>query len=102
MVIAQLTQLVADVQLNPNSYELPGTSTAERLTDGLAKIVVVALLAGALMGVAQWGLGSHNSNVGLAAAGRKKVGVCIGGVFVVGALAAIINFALAAGGTVHK
>lgn len=102
MVFARLTQFIADVHLNPDSYTLPGTSTAERLTNGLAKIVIVALLAGALMGVAQWGLGSHNNNVGAAASGKKKAGVCVGGVFVVGALAAIINFALAAGGTVQK
>lgn len=92
----------ADVSLKPNPDALPGMPTAEKLVNGLAAAVILALLAGALFGIAQWGLASRTNQPGQASSGKRTVGICIGGAFVVGALAAIINFALAAGGTVHK
>ena len=94
--------LSAAVSLKPNPSGLPGMPTAERLVNGLAAFVILACLAGALFGVAQWALGSRSHQVGQAANGKRMVGICIGGVFLVGAMAAIINFALDAGGTVRK
>ena len=94
--------LSADVSLHPDAKALPGMPTAEKLVNGLAAGVVLALLAGALFGVAQWGLSSRTNQPGQASSGKRTVGICIAGVFLVGALAAIINFALQAGGTVHK
>lgn len=102
MALAIFAKLLssADVTLKPNPNALPGMPTAEKLVDGLAAAVILGLLAGALFGLVQYGLGSSSSNVGAANAGKKRIGVCIGGAFAVGALAAIINFALQAGGTV--
>ena len=90
----------ADVSIKPNPNALPGMPTAEKLANGLAALVLLCCAIGALFGVAQWALGSHASNYSQADAGKKKVGVCIGGAFVVGALAAIINFAVTTGGSV--
>lgn len=101
-ILVKLSLAADAVHLHPDSKALPGVPTGEKLVNGLAALVLVGLVGGALLGLAQWGLGSHGNNVGAAQSGKKKFGVCIGGAFAVGALAAIINFAVQAGGTVHK
>lgn len=101
MVLSLLSPLLsAAVKLNPNSHAIPGIPTAEKLVDGIAAGVIVALLGGALVGLAQYGLSASNHNAAGASTGKKRVGVCVAGAFGVGAAAAIINFALQAGGTV--
>lgn len=102
MVAAIYAKALSAVSLKPNPNGLPGMPTAEKLVNGLAAFVILALLAGALFGVAQWGLGSRSHQVGQASAGKRTIGICVGGVFLVGALAAIINFALDAGETVRR
>lgn len=97
-----VTLAAADVQLKPDPNALPGMPTGQKLLNGLAYGVTLCLLGAALIGLAQWGFASHNNNPGAAQAGRKKFGVCLAGAFAVGALPALINFALSAGGTVHK
>jgi hypothetical protein len=101
-IVPKLFAAASEVSLHPDANALPGIPTAEKLVNGLAAAVILALLAGALFGVAQWGLSSRTNQPGQASSGKRTVGICIGGVFIVGALAAILNFALAAGGTVHK
>ncbi|MGE0067361.1 MAG: hypothetical protein AB7T48_08410 [Solirubrobacterales bacterium] len=102
MVAAIYVRALSAVSLKPNPNGLPGMPTAERLVNGFAAFVILACLLGALFGVAQWAIGSRSHQVGQASAGKQKIGIAIAGVFLVGALAAIINFALDAGETVRK
>lgn len=97
-----VNQLLASaaVKVNPNSHGLPGLSAAEKLVDGLAAFVLLGCVAGALLGIAQWVLGSRANNYTQADSGRTKVAIAAGGAFIVGALAAIINFFVTAGGAV--
>lgn len=101
-ILVKISLAAEAVHLHPDSNALPGVPTGERLLNGLAKLVLLGLVGGALIGLGQWGLGSHSNNVGAAQSGKKKFAVCIGCAFALGALAAIINFAVQAGGTVHK
>lgn len=99
--LAKLPPLLeAAVKVKPNSTALPGMAAAEKLVDGLAAFVLLGCAAGALLGIGQWVLGSRTNNYSQADSGRTKVAVAAGGAFLVGALAAIINFFLSAGGAV--
>lgn len=90
----------AAVKVKPNSHALPGLPAAEKLVDGLAAFVLIGCAAGALLGIGQWVLGSRTNNYSQADSGRTKVAIAAGGAFLVGALAAIINFFVSAGGAV--
>ncbi len=92
--------LLAAIKVEPNEHGLPGLAAAEKLVGGLTKFVLLACLAGALIGIGQWALGSRTSNYSQADSGRTKVLVAAGGAFLVGALPSIINFFEAAGGGV--
>jgi VIT1/CCC1 family predicted Fe2+/Mn2+ transporter len=95
-------QLFADtkVKVDPNGSALPGLPALEKLVDGLAAFILVACAAGALLGIGQWVFGSRSSNYSQADSGKTKVAIAAGGAFLVGALGAIINFFLTAGGGV--
>jgi hypothetical protein len=99
-VKAEAVGYLAAVSVKPNPTALPGMPAAEKLVDGLAAFVLLGCVAGALIGIAQWVLGSRTSNYSQADSGRNKVGAALLGAFGVGALAAIINFFLAAGSAV--
>lgn len=90
----------AAIDISPNSNGLPGFSTAERLLGGGAKYVLLACFAGGLWGVAQWVLGTRHGHGEGASAGRAKIGIALGGVFLVGALPALLNFFEGIGKTV--
>lgn len=92
--------LGAAVKVNPNSNALPGMPAAEKLVDGLAAFILLGCAAGALLGIGQWVLGSRTNNYSQADSGRTKVAIAAGGAFLVGALAAIINFFVTAGSAV--
>jgi hypothetical protein len=100
LVKAQVLAAVSEIKVEPNDRGLPGLEAAEKLVGGLAKYVLLACLAGALLGIAQWVLGSRTNNYSQADSGRTKVAIAAGGAFLVGAMAAIINFFQAAGGGV--
>lgn len=92
--------LSAAVKVNPNSKALPGMPAAEKLVDGLAAFMLLGCAAGALLGIGQWVLGSRTNNYSQADSGRTKVAIAAGGAFLIGALAAIINFFQTAGSAV--
>ena len=88
---------LADVAVRPNPDGLPGMPAATKLVDGLAAFILLACVAGFLLGVGQWVLGSKTSNFSQSDSGKSKVLVSALGAFGVGAVAAIINFFLNAG-----
>ena len=91
---------VAAVKVKPDPDALPGMPTAEKLANGLAAFVLLGCLVGALFGIGQWVLGSRTHNVSQADAGKSKFAAAVIGAFGVGALAAIINFFVNAGGQI--
>jgi hypothetical protein len=97
---ALAVQVAAAVSLKPDPNALPGMPTAEKLVDGIAAFVILGCVLGALFGIGQWVLGSRTSNYSQADSGKSKVGAAVLGAFGVGAMAAIINFFVAAGGQI--
>jgi hypothetical protein len=93
-------QVAAAVTLKPDPNALPGMPTAQKLVNGIAAFVILACVLGGLFGVGQWVLGSRTSNYSQADSGKSKFGAAILGAFAVGALAAIINFFVDAGGQI--
>jgi hypothetical protein len=92
--------VAAAVSLKPDPNALPGMPTAEKLVDGIAAFVILGCVLGALLGIGQWVLGSRTSNYSQADSGKSKVGAAVLGAFGVGAMAAIINFFVGAGGQI--
>lgn len=93
-------QVAAAVSLKPDPNALPGMPTAEKLVDGIAAFIILGCVAGGLFGIGQWVLGSRTSNYSQADSGKGKFGAAVLGAFGVGALAAIINFFVNAGGQI--
>lgn len=92
-----LGEALAAVSVKPDPNGLPGMPAATKLVDGLAAFILLACVAGFLLGVGQWVLGSKTSNFSQSDSGKSKVLVSALGAFGVGAVAAIINFFLNAG-----
>lgn len=80
------------VKLKPDAKAGPGTPALEKLVNWLAALVLLGCVAGLLLGVAQWSLGSKSNNYGHTSDGKQKVLYCLIGAFAVGAGAALINF----------
>lgn len=91
---------VAAIAIKPDPTALPGGSEAQKLINGGTYFVLLACVAGALLGLGQWALGSRTSNYSQADNGKSKVVACIVAAFLTGALGAIINFFVSAGGAV--
>jgi len=90
---------IAAVSIKPEPT-LPGGAEAQKLINGGTYFVLLACVAGALLGLGQWALGSRTSNYSQADNGKSKVVACIVAAFLTGALGAIINFFVSAGGAV--
>lgn len=93
-------QVAAAVSLKPDPNALPGMPTAEKLVDGIAAFVILGCVLGGLFGIGQWVLGSRTSNYSQADSGKSRALSAFLGAFGVGALAAIINFSVNAGGQI--
>lgn len=90
-------ELLAAVSVKPDPNGLPGMPAATKVVNGLAAFILLACVAGFLLGIGQWVLGSRTSNFSQSDSGKSKVLVSALGAFGVGAVAAIINFFLTAG-----
>jgi hypothetical protein len=92
-----LGEALAAVNVKPDPNGLPGMPAATKLVDGLAAFILLGCVAGFLLGVGQWVMGSRSSNFAQSDSGKSRVLVSVLGAFGVGAVAAIINFFLTAG-----
>lgn len=96
-----LITAAAKVSVDPNSGGLPGAGAAQKLLDGLAAFSLLFCVGVVIVGAAQWGLASRTSNYSQADDGKTRMLKGVGGAFVVGAAAALINFFFSAGSAVH-
>ena len=81
-----------NVRIDPNPKGLPGSHVLQELVNGLAFWMLLAALAGVLVGAGVWALASHGNNHHLSARGRSGALVSAAAALVIGGAAAIINF----------
>jgi hypothetical protein len=80
------------VSVDPDPGKLPGGSQIQTLLDGLGGWALFASLAGLLISVMVWALGSFGGNYTAVARGKVGVVVCAACALLAGAAAPIINF----------
>lgn len=85
-------RLFADVTLNPNAGQLPGSDVLQKITDGLGGWAMVAALVGMLVGAVAWAFGQHSQNYQQAYGGRKGVIISGTAALLIGAAPHLINF----------
>lgn len=96
-----LIGLTSAISVKPDPTALPGTPALEKLLNGLAAIGMLGCGAAVVLGAAQLGFGQKANNYTQAADGKQKLIYGLGGAFVIGAAAAIVNFFYNAGSAVH-
>ena len=92
---------LADVQLTPNTNDLPGGQLLQQLMDGLGGWALAQALVGLVVGAAAWALGSHGQNYQQTYVGRRAVLISGLAALLIGAGPAIVNFFFHAGQGVH-
>lgn len=90
-----------NVRINPDPKGLPGSSVLQELVNGLAFWMLLAALAGILIGAGVWALASHGNNHHWSARGRSGALMSAAAALVIGGAAAIINFFADLGGKVR-
>lgn len=90
-----------NVRIDPDPKGLPGSSVLQDLVNGLAFWMLLAALAGVLIGAGVWALASHGNNHHWSARGRSGALVSAAAALVIGGAAAIINFFADMGGRVR-
>jgi len=88
------------VSVNPDPKALPGSRQLDQLVDGLAFWMLLAALAGVLIGAGAWALASHANNHHWSSRGRTGALVSAAAALVIGAAGSIINFAVELGSQV--
>ena len=91
---------VPTVTVNPDPAGLPGSPQLQGLIDGLAFWMLLAALAGILIGAGVWALAAHSNNHHWSAKGRSGALMSAVAACVIGAAGPIINFALNLGSQV--
>ena len=90
-----------NVRIDPDPKGLPGSGVLQDLVNGLAFWMLLAALAGVLIGAGVWALASHGNNHHWSARGRSGALVSAAAALVIGGAAAIINFFADMGGRVR-
>jgi hypothetical protein len=85
------------VPFNPTSGSVPGSSTLERLANGIGFWALIACLVGLVIGAGAWALGSHTNNYQYSSSGRRAVLVSGMAAIVIGAAPVVVNFLFTAG-----
>ena len=88
------------VSVKPDPNGLPGSEVLQSLINGLAFWMLLAALAGVLIGAGVWALASHGNNHHMASRGRSGALVSAAAALVIGAAGAIVTFFVNAGGKV--
>jgi hypothetical protein len=85
-------QVSDKVHINPDPGKLPAGPQIQQLLDGLGGWALFAALAGLLISVIVWAMGSFGGNYHAVSKGKTGVLVCTAAAIIAGGAAAIINF----------
>jgi Family of unknown function (DUF6112) len=98
-LMSTLGVVLAQVSFQPDFNVIPGSGPLSRLVNGLGAIALLLSLAGVVVGGGLWGVGSLSSNHHAATVGKRATLYGIVGAVIVGASAALVNWAFELGGT---
>ena len=94
------TPTPVNVSVDPDPSGLPGSEVLQDLVNGLAFWMLLAALAGVLIGAGVWSLASHGNNHHWASRGRSGALVSALAALIIGGAGAIVNFFVDAGGKI--
>jgi hypothetical protein len=89
--------VIAQVNFTPNFNALPGRGPIQQIINGVGAMALLLSLAGVIIGGAMWGVGSLSSNYHQAAVGKRATLYSVVGAVIVGAAAALVNWAFSLG-----
>jgi len=84
--------------ITPDASQAPGSGGIQKAIDGFAVYALLACGAGFLLGVVFWTIGNHGGNEIAAQRGKGGTIISVGGAFLVGIAAVLLNFAFKLGG----
>ena len=93
LAITPVAFVLAQVSIKPDKSKAPGARGLEDVVNGFAWYALIAAAAGFLIGGACWAIGGRIGNDYTATGGKVGMAVSTGVAFLVGAAAAILNFA---------
>jgi Family of unknown function (DUF6112) len=101
VLMRHLTHVIAQTRVNftPDFTALPGAGPFQHVINGVGAFALFLSLAGVIIGGAMWGIGSLSSNYHQAAVGKRATLYSIVGAVIVGAAAALVNWAFGLGQT---
>lgn len=95
-----MDHLLAQVSANPDPGGLPGTEQGQQLVDGLMFWGLLGAVAAMVIGALVWALASRGQNPHYAQAGKNGALVAFVAAIIIGAAAALVNWAFDLGGQV--
>jgi Family of unknown function (DUF6112) len=84
-------------KVSPEPAHAPGAAGIQSAVNVVAVYTLLSCLAGFLLGGAVWAIGGRVGNEHTAVGGKIGMAVCVGVAFLVGAAAAILQFAYGLG-----
>ena len=90
-------QLIAGVNISPNTTGLPGLSELQTIVGALLTVGLIASVAGLAVSSIVWAIGSHSANPTLAGRGKTGVLVAFVAAALIGGAVVLINFFAGAG-----
>ena len=91
--------LAQSVNMRPDFSVIPGSGTLQTLINGVGAFALLLSLAGIIIGGGLWGVGSLSSNHHAATMGKRATLYSVVGALIVGAGAALVNWAFGLGRT---
>jgi len=94
-----LRHLIAQTRVNftPDFNAFPGAGPVQQIINGVGAFALLLALVGIIIGGAMWGVGSLSSNYHQAAVGKRATLYSVVGAVIVGAAAALVNWAFSLG-----
>ena len=99
MTVAAQNVVAQRVNFTPDFNAIPGAGSVQQLINGIGAFALLLSLVGIIIGGAMWGVGSLSSNYHQAAVGKRATLYSVVGAIIVGAAAALVNWAFSLGQT---
>ncbi len=89
------------IAINPAPSGLPIFGTTQDMVNGIALLALFVCGVALIVGACRWAWGHHTHNAYQSQSGRNQVLGAVGGAFLIGASAGLINFFVSLGRGLH-